>query len=84
MQAVKSKVFREVMEFSWWVLLLISNVVFADLSKSSPNVKIDPGPKPSPELDPNQKENPSESSKEEEGVNVQPNIILVLVTSLRK
>ena len=74
MQAVKSKVFREVMEFSWWVLVLISNVVFADLSKSSPNVKIDP----------NQKENPSESSKEEEGGKVQPNIILVLVTSLRK
>ena len=62
------------MEFSWWVLVLISNVVFAELLKSSPNVKIDP----------NQKENPSESSKEEEGGKVQPNIILVLVTSLRK
>ena len=68
------------MGFTWLVLLLISNVAFADSSKSGQNGKIDPQPKPSPEIDPNQGANPSQSSTEEEGRKVQPNIILVLVS----
>ena len=71
----KYQFFREVMDFPWLMLFLI-NGAFMDLSKSSPNGKIDPGPKSSPKIDQNQKEN----TKEEEPRKVQPNIILVLVS----
>ena len=69
------------MEFSWLVLFLF-NGAFAEISKSRPNRKIDPESISSQEFDHIQKVNPVQNLKDEETRNVQPNIILVLVSQI--